>query len=532
MVAKLLRYWAEGPRPPDDEAPEKLVYLLDHAYTPAELGFNTLKGADSGVARVVLTAAERSGCDVHLALVKVEESGSAEYTGYNRGRRHWDDDEDNDDDEPDGFEVCEIIERSVIASQWRRPDGEPSPLTEIPIEDEEFSSPEAFEELEPDEEHFHEATGNEGASFERSYLRAALILWPRERLYAVIGQGGLPVALAYLAHLAERWVATGESSDSSSWEQAHEFASLTVEDWPMSPWYPRRDNERTEVGQMLELLARLADVSNLEPFLTAIADRGGFDPGDAAPIASAIRLLPPDQAASLAARIVSGAAEFALSACAALLAHGAVLDPAVVLDAARALVDALPRNLDPGRWRRGPDMNTGFVVDLFTALTCIDAALADRAATHVLAWRATYDFDTILIPAAKQLLGPAATQDSTAVRQIQLACAGHLDGRVAQPLAPPRDWGRPNALSCACRYCAELGRFLADPVNRRWVLKANETDRGHVEGTIRNARCDVDTMTERRGRPYSLICTKNQASYERRLIQRRNDLADLEWLRA
>ncbi len=68
--------------------------------------------------------------------------------------------------------------------------------------------------------------------------------------------------------------------------------------------------------------------------------------------------------------------------------------------------------------------------------------------------------------------------------------------------------------------------------NRRWVLKANETDRGHVEGTIRNARCDVDTMTERRGRPYSLICTKNQASYERRLIQRRNDLADLEWLRA
>jgi hypothetical protein len=38
--------------------------------------------------------------------------------------------------------------------------------------------------------------------------------------------------------------------------------------------------------------------------------------------------------------------------------------------------------------------------------------------------------------------------------------------------------------------------------------------------------------TERNGRPYSLICIKNQASYERRRIQRTSDLADLERLNA
>ena len=44
-----------------------------------------------------------------------------------------------------------------------------------------MSPPDALEDMEPDEEHFHEATGNEGASFERTYHRAALVLWPRSR---------------------------------------------------------------------------------------------------------------------------------------------------------------------------------------------------------------------------------------------------------------------------------------------------------------------------------------------------------------
>ena len=102
---------------------------------------------------------------------------------------------------------------------------------------------------------------------------------------------------------------------------------------------------------------------------------------------------------------------------------------------------------------------------------------------------------------------------------------------MAEPLAAPRDWQRASALGCKCAYCAALSGFLADPQTLRWVLRANEGDRSHLESTIRTARCDVDTVTERRGRPYSLICTKNQASYERQRTQRQRDLADLTRLR-
>jgi hypothetical protein len=62
-------------------------------------------------------------------------------------------------------------------------------------------------------------------------------------------------------------------------------------------------------------------------------------------------------------------------------------------------------------------------------------------------------------------------------------------------------------------------------------LRANEAERRHVEMTIRGAHSDVGVTTERRGRPYSLICVKNQASYERRRKQRGRDLTDLKRLR-
>ena len=172
-VADLLRQWTEALRSPGGGKPKKLIYPLEHAYTTAELSFQRLKGADAGIARVVAAAASRAGCDVHLALVSIAEDGSAEHTSYSgsrRGRSRYDDGDDNE------FEVIEVDNRDVSASEWRRPDGALSPLTVIPIEDDEVSPPTAFEDLDPDEQHFHEATGNEGASFERTYRRAALVL--------------------------------------------------------------------------------------------------------------------------------------------------------------------------------------------------------------------------------------------------------------------------------------------------------------------------------------------------------------------
>ena len=116
-AAALLQAWCTAKRRPGDATPEKLVYPLEHAYTSAELGFAALKGADAAVAGVLTTAARKARCDLHLALLTIEESGAAEYSGSYGSRRggwgRWDAEEDE-------FEAGEVLDRYMTLSNWQR----------------------------------------------------------------------------------------------------------------------------------------------------------------------------------------------------------------------------------------------------------------------------------------------------------------------------------------------------------------------------------------------------------------------------
>jgi hypothetical protein len=168
-VAALLERWRG-----EAEGPEKVVFPLEHAYTPAELRFAALKGADQAAAKTLLAAAREARCDLHLALFTVSESGSAEYTGSYSRRGRWGEDDDE-------FEVGEIVEHDARLTAWRSALDEDRDFPSLTVADAELSPPGVFEDLKPDEEYFGEATGNEGASFERTYRRAALVLWPKRR---------------------------------------------------------------------------------------------------------------------------------------------------------------------------------------------------------------------------------------------------------------------------------------------------------------------------------------------------------------
>jgi predicted 2-oxoglutarate/Fe(II)-dependent dioxygenase YbiX len=514
----------------DDAVPAKLVVPLEHAYTPAELGFAGLKGADAAMAGVLAAAATAAVCELHLALLSIEESGSAEYTeSYGSRRGRW-------RDEPE-LEVGEVIERYEYLSEWRRSDDEPVKMGNIPLGAGEVCPPDALDDMEPDEQHFHEATGNEGASFERTYRRAALVIWPADRKLAVLNQAGRSVTLPYLESLAERWAADGEDRSSAPWREAHELAGLMVSTWPAREWVSD-EQAPTEATRMLASLTRLADLDRIEALAAAMTAGGHHFKGDNAALIAALGLSSPERAGALLERHVTGTAASSFGACGDLLAQaiGAFPDhPAALRPALAALIDALPG--DPKRapprdpWRSRPEVNAAFVVDLFRAVVDIDRRSAERTADHMLAWPKAYGLDAVLIPALREMVKSPAIMGCDGVKRLRAACLDHLQTRVAKPLEAPKDWRRESKVGCQCAQCAELSRFLADPSRPSWILKAAEPTRRHVEDTIKRARSDLAMKTERKGSPHSLVCTKNQASYDRRAAQRKRDLADLERFR-
>ena len=185
---------------------------------------------------------------------------------------------------------------------------------------------------------------------------------------------------------------------------------------------------------MLTVLTHLGDTVRLDEFLSDIVARNRFDKSDNVAIIGALGLLSPDRSAALVEHIIAATATTSLGPCGDLMARAAAAPPhgrlPDLIGAANRLVEALPG--DPARVvpreprQRDAGVQSGFVVDLFTALVSIDQitdqALAERAVDHILAWPKVYELDKVLVPAVRDLIGATGTKVSTAVQRLRIAC--------------------------------------------------------------------------------------------------------------
>lgn len=540
QLAELLRHWQTVDTPA--ALPHKLIYPLEHSYSEAELGFAALKGVDAAVGAVVLGAAEDADCDAQLAMISVGESGWAEHTGSG----YWDDDDEA------GFDIGEVLDTWQELRTWRLPDGTPLDMAALPFADDEVCPPNALADKDDVPPDFAEATGNEGASFERLYQRAALVLWPRSARARVLADGGPDASLPYLDKLLGQWQsaqATGASAAqvAALKQQALDLAACIRETWPSCDFTCQRLSERGLAAQLLDALRQLGDINSGAAFVQDVCAAGNCTGEDSAAIAQLCAALPAPHAARLPHAVIAGNSVRDPTACARLLARCTEQLPAATVaqlqPAALALLAGLPdRDPNPEPAFRGgfhappPRPTAELVLNALLGLTRVEPALADRALRHCLERPGLYDPDRILLPAA---LAVAAAQDQAqdrahepadtaslppALAELRAAVLRHLDARIAEPLAPPPDWQRAADIHCTCADCSALNRFLASPTEATWQLKAAEPQRRHVEHSIRTHRCDLDTHTDKRGRPYTLVCTKNRASYQRRTAQRSKDL--------
>ena len=156
------------------------------------------------------------------------------------------------------------------------------------------------------------------------------------------------------------------------------------------------------------------------------------------------------------------------------------------------------------------------------------------AAASLLIERADLVSPDRAIPALMEALSAehgAPFRTSPAVGALWLHGARVLLSRSGLPPAPPTDWViSAEGLSCDCEHCAELRRFCADPDSETLCMPVRKELRGHLRRGIEQGGIDIVCETERRGRPYTLVCVKTRGTFERRLRQYEEDIAAMRRL--
>ena len=553
---------------------EKLVYLLDHEYSPRSLSWERLKGTDNARVPALERTARTLGLHRHLALVAVDETWSAreeyassrrwygrgryrggyeQYSGYDAEFDEEDEEDEEDDDDRDGivagreerrrsrtvrqttvtYELEELIECGASLDHWIGAEGRPADLAALHVDEEELRWLTDLERFEPEFEEYEGWMGNYGNTLERRYRRAAIVLWParsHHRIRARMGAGPFVRELLQEARAGRRDV-------------AREAVHAVIDDWPMGGL----DSDASVLGDTLALLEALDDET------LSLGLLSGFH-------------LVALQPAAMPALIALGerhGAEFCrelLDVWVGAIPSAAGRAPSVGYRSAglgRRLdwLDVFPAFCREVRHSAG-DAWSGTPMLLFERLLAL--ALED----HVQRWRSQR-------PSARRKAAPVATKRLVELLEAARATNGHeaeamvidalqahhddylpetlvdvvehlgegkrkrsaalveswtvLRERVAETLRvmlersdrAADDWSLEASLDCDCEDCRTLAGFLAARDERALDLPLRKDRRAHLHRRIDERELPLEHETLRQGRPYVLQLRKRKVLFER-----------------
>jgi 2OG-Fe(II) oxygenase superfamily len=526
--------------------PDRLVYLLDHEYTPRGLSFSRLKGADAQRALALRAAAERAGCEVALALANVKETWSAyeederEPWGRRSSYRGWDDgndDEDEDEfDSSDGdgdgdYELEELIESAVTLESWTGSRSGRLERVDLPVGDDAVCASTPSGDLEPYASEYEGYMGNYGNTLDRWYRRGAVVLWPASRAFAVRGQASPSSALQELSARAR----TGDLAG------AREAAATLAPFWEGAA---ARVEARALFAKALRA-ARLLDEPALAAMLLRPFRLETLTRSDAKALSALVGAYGERWAEELVTAWSAkrrfhhpkgeGPEEWMASLpklCLALRETGETGAAAATL-LLRASWGWAKDSIEEGLELSPPSAREQTLSELARPL----AAMLEGA--WVIGATDLSDEAIMVLRRDEELTGcaiavlratPTQRWSATGLDTLAAHCSAALEARLARPPRAGDDWSIELPKGCDCELCGELRVFLEDPIRTRFEWPLAKDRRAHVHRRIDAAELPVAHQTRRTGRPYTLVLKKTDALFERERLRRRRDEKDLAWL--
>jgi predicted 2-oxoglutarate/Fe(II)-dependent dioxygenase YbiX len=541
------RYYGESAADP----PNRLVYLLDHEYTPRGLTWRRLKGADASRVALLRTAADKAGCEAVLALADVKTTHGAfpadEAYGYGR-RRDWYDDYDDDDDGASGsereYEIQELIDSEVILTHWTGPDGTRLEQTSLFAGGDQVCASTPEGDLEPYSSEYEGYMGNWGNTLDRWYHRAAVVVWPGDQAFANRAETSPAWALDELAAVASAGDVSGAQAAAATlapfWDRA---LRARAADFPELFGKALRAMDAVADAGTAAMLLRPFRIENLTG---ADVDSFGKIAGRYGPQWTADLLRTwfgegqPAWAYGGGAERPQWVADQLPGVCEGLQVRGG---PGAV--AAQRLLDLAwewtSKDIGVGLASPSPSHRDTKLGDLGKPLASVLTAAAATGAASTRDAVGGYirkqeDAVTALEMSALRAateMSRDGTRGDAGFGDLAADCAARLRARLARPQRAPADWSiELPAGGCTCDLCGTLRVFLEDKSRRTFEWPIAKQRRQHIHSRIDAAELPVTHVTRRRGSPYTLVLNKTEALFAREQEARTRDETDLEWLAA
>ena len=485
------------------DSPEMMTFMLEHQYCEASLSFELLKNGDRAVADVLVQAKAEGNFDLYIGNVHLTENWSADHNG-------WGD-----------YTAEELCDEELTLENVRSYDGKEVSY-KIDISRDSFVPKKFFDTVDPDEEEFEEATGNEGATVDKQYNWAALLLWPVKQRAAVIGLDNMVELFEQdvkntknqtgLVDIAKE-IMTGmcNSSDTNSFVK---FLQSLLQ-----------LGNKELIVECLDTIVRAtssySDIIGNNSFcsiISTVGDKHGWSLLKS-PLKAMFEKCTSDTVENYCQFLLkttfdqAGDEQKELYKClAAVYVNFLVSEP-----------DATP------------------VVRPSSSAYCYgrpkEGNRSKELVCRIVKVLKSFGYDNLLVSFANSLrgkpvrypilktVGPAildmsktAAIDGPLVVLLSF-CISKLEASVRKSIPAPTNYVRPVKFSCTCNDCALLKQFLQHPNERVHRFSMSKKRREHLEQQIRGI-IDVTHTTVQVGSPHTLVITKTHESYEKKVKKR------------
>ncbi|KAL8711917.1 MAG: hypothetical protein Q9225_007037 [Loekoesia sp. 1 TL-2023] len=214
---------------------KKLVYILEHEYSEANICVDQLKGRDQSRIRYLSEACRDCGFCLFLAHFQFSQYGSV----------------DEDEDDPywaEGADIHEFIDE--LDSTWKlktifQPVGQKT-AGDIELEEDEIINGPDFAEVEPADEECDGWTGNEGCTATHFYYRTCAVILPRARRLEFLSEAETLNVEFYVKSLLDE-MQTQDLSVKSK-DELKKLCEMVIE-VKESPKKPRKESANSSLVQ-------------------------------------------------------------------------------------------------------------------------------------------------------------------------------------------------------------------------------------------------------------------------------------------